>query len=789
MAVGQRTHIGPYEVRAPLGSGGMGVVYRAYDPRLQRDVALKVLPAALTNDPIAKRQLLDEARAAAALNHPNICTVHEVGDAGGQAFVAMELVPGESLSAQLARDTVDPAKVIWLGVQLAAALEHGHRNGVVHRDLKSANIIVTPDGRAKVVDFGLATRHAVDYDAITRSDVLLEHAGPVAGTLPYMAPEVVRGVPANARSDIWALGVVLYEMVAGRLPFTGATTADLTSAILRDPPAPLPPGTPIPLAAVVRRCLEKEPLERYERAGEVRAALELIRDEASAASGLISPRSTAARRWRGVAGLGALVALLSAAAGAAIVMLRDPEPAAPAAFRGRSIAVLPFDNLSNDPAQDYFSDGMTEALITDLAKISALKVISRTSIMRYKGAERKPLPEIARELKVDTVIEGAVLTAAGRVRVSVNVVDGPSDRQLWTDSFERELRDTLVLQSEIARAVAYQVRAQLSGLEAERLANAKPIDPRAHELYLRGRYLTHRSVSDALNRAVDYLQQTIQIEPGFAPAYAALARAHQQREVWGGIGIGASGADARAAAEKAVALDDTLAEAHLALGIVHFNHDWDWDRAEAAFQRTLRLNASLPDTYMHRAYLLQALGRHDDAINEIRRAVELDPGSAAWLSDEGRMLYRARRFEEAIERYRRTLELDPVFLPPLTRMAEAYEHLGRFDDALATLKRLEKIEGRQPLRALARLYARMGRVQESMSLARRIEREGDLGGGPYALASIYLALGEVDRALGQLERGARERTVLPFQLRDPNLDPVKDHDRYRAIMRAARLPL
>ncbi len=491
--------LGHYRILEKIGAGGMGEVYRAHDEQLGRDVAIKLLPASVLSDATARARLLREARSAASLNHPHICTIHEVGEADGQAYIAMELVEGQPLSARLAGGALPTEQVLRYGLQLAEALGHAHERGLVHRDLKSANVVITTEGRAKVLDFGLAKRLSEgEMDVVTRSQASLTAAGALVGTLAYMAPEQLRGQPADARSDVWALGVVLHEMATGSRPFQGQTGFELSSAILTQRPAPLVGKAPLGLRAVIERCLEKEPARRYQRAGEVRAALEAVQ------TGAVAPWTAwryrlARRRW--LAAAGAVVVLAAVLVGLNVGGLRERlrHGASPSGIN--SIAVLPLENLSHDPEQEYFTDGMTEALITELGQISALRVISRTSAMHYKGT-RKTLPEIARELHVDAVVEGSVERYGQRVRITAQLIEAPTDRHLWAKSYERDLGDVFALQDAVAQAITNEIKIKLTTQEQRRLASARRVNPQAHEAYLRGRFFWNKRSPEGLNRAL-----------------------------------------------------------------------------------------------------------------------------------------------------------------------------------------------------------------------------------------------------------------------------------------------
>jgi serine/threonine-protein kinase len=760
----------------------MGVVYRARDERLRRDVALKVLPPEAVGEAKARARLLAEARAAAALNHPGICTIYDVGEEGDEVFVAMELVEGTRLDALSGR--LDPDRTRRIAVQLAAAVGHAHDSGIVHRDLKGSNLMLTADGRVKVLDFGLATRVRMDVSEMSRSQTTLDPTGTLAGTLAYMAPEALSGEPPDPRSDVWALGVVFYELLTGSRPFGGSTAHELASAILRDPPRPLPADTPSDMVVVVARCLAKPPGERYARAGEVRAALEVSAAPETVRAAPSVPRGG---RWRAAA-VGFALALV-ALGGVAALRLAS-RPARP---RVDAIAVLPFENLSHDPAQEYFSDGMTDQLITTLAKIGSLRVTSRASVMRWKGAPRPPA-EVGRALDVGAIIEGSVLRDRERVRIGVQLVDTASERHLWAESYERDASDVLRLQAEIARAIADQVQARLTPREAEQLAGARRIDPRAHDLLLLGQHHARQRNAEAATRAVELLRQAVTIDPGSGLAHAALANAYREQDTWASLGPGRSAALIRSEATRAVELDPDLAEAHLALARVHLEVDWDWPAAERELGRALELNQSLAEAHMVRAFLMQTLGDDVAAVSAADRAAKLEPLSPLVLSDYGRTLYRARRFQEAVAQFRRALDLDPDFVPALVRLADTYVLLAARRELSEACVRLERVSERLPAFALDVLRVSLALLEGRRDEARRrIETiERGLGARPageyaFSLACLYAPV-DTDRALAWLERGVRERALFPLQLRDPLLDPVRGDPRFRALLAQLRMP-
>jgi TolB-like protein/DNA-binding winged helix-turn-helix (wHTH) protein/Tfp pilus assembly protein PilF len=456
--------------------------------------------------------------------------------------------------------------------------------------------------------------------------------------------------------------------------------------------------------------------------------------------------------------------------------------------RIESVAVLPLANLSRDPEQDYFADGMTEALIANLAQVRALRVISRTSVMHYKGTE-KTLPQIARDLNVDAVIEGTVQRSGNRVQVTAQLIRGETETPVWAKIYERDSQDVLVMQSELARAIVSEIKVHLTPLERQHLASARPINPEAYDAYLLGEYHSGKRNPAAIEKAIEYFQKAIHIDPSYAQAYAGLANTYIERDIWGGLGIGKTADQVRANTLRALELDGDLAEAHELLGSIHFQYDWDWEGTEAEFKRAIELNANLPSSYDRYAFYLQAMGRHQEALAAVHRAVELDPLSAWYICEEGRILYRARQYEKAVTRYQRALELDPGYVPALDRIADAYEQMGKYDEALAYAQKYLQATGdsRLGLALRARMYARMGRRREAVE-ALRIFEKTRAPGGDYELAGIYSALGDRDRAITELEKGVETRSMMPFVFVDPQLDSLRSDPRFQQLLRRAGLP-
>jgi len=779
--------LGTYEIVSALGAGGMGEVYRAHDTRLDRDVAVKVLSAADLGDATARARLIHEARTASKLNHPNVCTIHDVGETEGRVYIAMELVEGEPLSALAAGGPLPPDRIVRYATQIAGALSHAHHCGVIHRDLKSANVMITRDGRAKILDFGLAKRVGGDAAAAT-TIVSLAGPGTISGTIAYMAPEVLRGAEADARSDIWSLGIVMFEMAAGRRPFAGASVYEVTSAILTTAAPQLPPTVPQGLQTIVRKCLAKEPGERYQQASEVGAAL-----EATAWSSAVEPRPAPARvsaRSRAMAAVVAIACLAGSVAG--WFAWRSRHVGGSARPQVRALAVLPLANLSGDGSQDLFADGMTEALITDLARVKGLDVISRTSVMQYRNSTKR-LPEIARELGVDAVVEGSVLRAGDRVRISAQLIEAATDRHLWAEEYERDLRDVLSLQREVARAIAHEVRITLTPQEEAGLKGGRRVDTVAHDLYLRGRALVFRFNEPSIAEAIGLLEESTRIDPEFAEAWAALASAHAERGIWGTPKSSRETATrAREAVTRALALDSSSGEAYAVLGFINTVYEWDWVAAERALKRSIELAPGDARTHTYYTALLMALRRSPESIAEAEVERRLDPASPLSASSLGRSRYRGRQFDLAIAAFNDGIRLDPTYTPNYGRLADVYVALGQYDEALTWLDKEGEISGvrRRATGRYGYVYAMAGRRREAETVRQGlIEQARTNDQALYPIAQLEAALGNRDTAFMWLNRAHDARSATLFLVNgEPKFDALRDDPRFEDLLHRMRFP-
>ncbi|MFB3126378.1 MAG: protein kinase, partial [Candidatus Acidiferrales bacterium] len=783
--------LGHYRIIEKIGAGGMGEVYRAHDETLDRDVALKVLPAAPLGDDTARARLLREARTASALNHPHICTIYEVGKADGQVYIAMEFVEGKPLSELVRGQGLPVETALRYGSQIADGLGHAHERGVVHRDLKSANVVITSEGRAKVLDFGLAKRLEGRElsEVTTQSQALLTQPGAVMGTLPYMAPEQLRGEPADARSDVWALGVVLHEMLVGERPFRGQTGYELSSAILNQPPPPLPAKVPVELRAVIEQCLAKEPGRRYQRAGEVRAALEAVQAGTAVVPWAVWGRKLAGRRFLALAG--ALAALVAVLVGLNVGGLREQLLGGVGSEQIESIAVLPLENLSGDPEQDYFAAGIHEALITDLAKLSGLgRVIARSSVMRYKGTD-KPLPEIARELNVDAVITGSVLRSGDRVRITAQLINAVTEEHLWADRYERELRDVLSLQNEIVAAITREIKLQLTPQEQARLKSQRPVNPEAFEAYLKGRFHWQKQTREDSDIAERYFQFALQKDPNYALAYAGLGMVWLMRGDAGFQAPSETFPKGTAFFEKAVELDDSSAELRVSLANYKTTTQWDWSGAEREFKRAIEINPNLADAHYFYADLLLALKRTEEWKREIKRARELDPLNDFKESYYGWHLNYLGRYDEAIPIFQKLLPTGPNKASNYLGLWGAYYKKGMYDEALAAAKSYFAAIGDHEFadalgteRGEAAYRAGMKRAGEVMA-ARSKQRHVPA----IRIARMFAHAGDKNSAIQWLEKAyqARESPLIRLGV-FWDWDDLRSDPHFQSLLRRMNLP-
>ena len=772
--------ISHYRILEKIGAGGMGVVYKAEDLKLGRLVAIKILPADLSLDTAAVQRFQLEARAASALNHPGICTVHEIDEYEGRHFIVMELLEGQTLKDRIAGKPLDNASILEFGLPIVDALAAAHAKNIVHRDLKPNNIYLTSSGQVKLLDFGLAKlarpQSTGDASALATATQSMTAPHTIVGTLPYMSPEQVLGREVDTRTDIFSMGVVLYEMSTGRLPFESDTATELMVKIAHATPpsiASLNPRLPGALSRIIAKCLEKDRERRYSSTPEMLADLRKLEQ-----GRLLLPR----RRVFQIGGMAAIVALL-----AVLALL-------PANWRSRlpglggprftKLAVLPLTNLSGDPSQEYFVDGMTEILIADLTEINSLSVISRASAMQFKGL-KKPLPEIAKQLGVDAVVTGSVMKSGDRVRITAELVDSSTDHQLWAKFYERKIDDVLGMQGEVAQAIAGEIRAHMTPREAGRLARSHTVTPAALEAYLQGRYYQNLYEMEPLLKAVDYYEQAVKIEPGYAAAYAGLAEAVDGLYYVGAQPFEEAIPKAKEAATKALALDPSLAEAHNAIGSVYFN-SWNWSEAEKELKAATGINPGWSIAHIYYSTLLRHAGRTEESIAEARRALEVDPLSILANSAMGDAYLDARRYDLAIAQYQKALDLHPNDSTVESTLGLAYVCNHMYDQGIEAIQKSIALDAIDPGLSpdLAYAYAVMGKTADARSILRQLLALAQQAPVPPGyLAIVYAALGERDNALTWLEKAYQQHSAMMTWLKtDPRFDSIRPEPRFQELM-------
>jgi len=773
------TRIGVYRIESKLGQGGMGVVYQALDTKLNRPVAIKFLSDELATA-AARRRFQREAQMASALNHPHILTVHDAAEFENRQYIVTEFVDGGTLKDWIRADKRTWRQVVELLTGVADGLAAAHLSGILHRDIKPQTILVAKNGYAKLADFGLAKleQPSPPKEATETLTEANTRPGAIVGTVAYMSPEQASGGTFDARSDVFSFGIVLYEALAGRRPFEGASELDVLQAIVRSPAPALSPEVPAALRGLIEKTLEKDPAERYQTMRDLVVDLRrLSRQTAETpAETAVSPpsRTLLSRPWIIPA---AVVALL---AGGLAVWKWRPSPSATAQIH--SIAVLPLENFSGDPNQEYLSDGTTEALIANLAQIRSLKVISRTSVMRFKGTT-KAIPDIGRELGVDAIIEGSVHRVGDRVRITAQLIHASTDAHMWAQNYERNMSGMLDLEAEVARAIAQEIRAEITAEESGSMAGGRPVDPAAQEAYLLGTYSRWKLKTADLKQAIQYFERAIQIQPDFASAYAGLSGA------WAEIGSRDSVAPGRAAALKALELDPKLSEAHSALARMSMSYDWDWASAEQGFKRALELNPNSLEYCQCYADLLAGMSRFPEAIAILERGVTLNPLSSAIQAAMGRVLVWQKNYNSAIPHLQKALELDPQNAVADLFLGEAYEVKGDFPKALAATEQYLRLRGvdsdNSPL--VGRIYAKQGRRADALRVLSNLTKPG---ANPNArdLSTLYFALGDKDRGFEALTKAFDEKQDV-LRVRVSGLfDGVRDDPRMQALVARLQIP-
>ncbi len=784
---------GRYEIIEELGTGGMGRVYRAQDTKLNEEIALKLIKPEIAANKRTVERFRNELKTARKIRHKNVCGMYDFHEEGKTLYLTMEYVRGEDLKSLLHRmKTLPVGTALSIAHQIAEGLGEAHKLGIVHRDLKPGNIMIDKDGQAKVMDFGIA-RSLLGKG--------LTGEGAIIGTPEYMSPEQVEGKEADQRADIYALGIILFEMVTGRLPFEGETPFSIATKHKTEPP-PIPkklvPQIPEGLNKLILRCLEKDRAKRYQTAEELIADISAVEQALPVTDRVLPVRKPLSSRELTVKlslkkvlipGL-AVVAVVIIALALRLLLPRHSQPLSVGAVD--SIAVLPFENLSRDSSQDYFSDGMADELISKLYVISSLRVPPFRSIKDYR-ATKKTYREIAAELKVKTILDAGVLRVGDRVRITAKLIDPATERPLWTGNYERELKDILALQSEISQAIVREIRVQVTPQESEQLKTARRVDPEAYEACLRGIYFANKWTADGIKKAIAQFQHSIDIDPAFASAYAGLAGAYKWSAMMGLSATNEAFPRARAAAQKALGLDEHLAEAHIALAAVMCLFEWNWAGAEQEYRQAITLNPSSSEAHFGYGFYLTDMGRTDEAINETKRALDLDPLTPTTSLELGWVLYYARRHDESIAQLKKTLDLAPEDLGYAhMELSWNYAQKRMYPEAVAECRRAIRLspDDQVVLGSCGGIYGLAGERTEALKCLESLK--GLLARGyadPYNIAMLYDGLGEDDCTLEWLERAYRERSVSLCGLRmEIFSDRLRSNPRFQELLRRMNFP-
>ena len=798
MTIAAGTRLGRYEIRSQIGAGGMGEVYCARDTTLDRAVALKILPAEVASHQERMRRFIQEARAAATLNHPNTAHIYEIGESEATRFIAMEYIDGLTLRQKMSVKELKLGEILDIAVQTASGLTSAHQAGVVHRDIKPGNIMMRNDGYIKILDFGLAKLTekpgaSTADSAITTQVRVQTDPGTVMGTVHYMSPEQARGLEVDARTDIFSLGVVLYQMITRRLPFEGSTDSHVIVSILDREPAPLAKYSakiPPELEWIVGKALAKEREKRYQTVRDMLADLKSLKQrlDFEVETERFSLAGASTEEARAISDPQAITEIAREPANSP----SDSGRAASLSRRRRSrkviksLAVLPLANAGGDADAEYLSDGITESLINNLSQLPKLRVMARATVFRYKGQEVDP-QEVGRKLNTHAVLMGRVLHRDDRLIIKMELIDCEDGSHLWGEQYNRRLTDIFAVEEEITREISEHLRLKLSTGEKKRLAKRYTESTEAYQLYLKGRYFWNKYSGEGFKKGIEYFQQAIAADPGYALAYAALADSYFFLWWFGYLSPEQSMPKMKAATTRALEIDDALAEAHTSLGRIKLWYEWDWPGAEREFKRAIKLNPNSTDAHIAYAAYLRLMERAGEAQAEGTRVSEIDPLSLFTNLNLGWILfYFARLYDRAIEQGRKLLEIEPSFFGAYWLIGGGYHQKGMIEEALAAYQRAVELGGGlHVLTGLACVYAHMGMRDEALKILRELNelREQKYVPSTYN-AVIHLYLGEPDQTFAWLEKAYQERhAYLAFLRVDPNFDSLRADVRFKDLLR------
>ncbi|HEY8204809.1 MAG TPA: protein kinase [Pyrinomonadaceae bacterium] len=795
--------IGQYKILRELGKGGQGAVYQALDTKLNRTIALKLLPPELTVNEINRKRFQREAQLASALDHPNICTIHDLIEFDNLHFIVMQFVAGRNIRELVGGRPLELTSALKIAIQVCDALAAAHAQGIIHRDIKAQNVIVTDNGQARILDFGLAKLTQESPDGKDQTELTVQ--GSPYGTPTYAAPEQSRGEHVDHRADVFSTGILLYEMLTGTWAFHGKTAVDVRHAVLHETPKPIAElrGALIPegLQAIVNRALAKEPRERFQNIAEMRDELiavlrELPEAESSETTRFLENfRSYVPRRirtWDHRAKL-----LLAGAFAVSLIFVGfltyrflSSDVARTNAQPIDSIAVMPFVNAGREQNAEYLSDGITESLINTLSQAPSLRVMSRSAVFRYKDKETDA-SKVGEELNVRSVLKGEVKQIGDQIAINVELIDAKDNHQIWGDQYVRKFADILTIQRDITQEIVGQLRLKLSGAEREQLTKNYTENAEAYQLYLRGRFYWNKRTAESFQRSIEFFQEAIDKDPNYALAYTGLADSYSFLSSQGIRAPEDVFPLAKDAAVRAIALDDSLAEAHCSLGYVKLYYDWDWDGAAQEYRRAIELNPNYPTAHHGYAYYLISMGRTEEAIAEIKRAQELDPLSLIINTDHGEFYYFARRPDEAIEQLHKALDLDSSFVRGHFLLARAYAQKGQCNEAIEEFQKAKNLEDTvERLGGLAQGYASCGRRDEARRVLNQLlELSKQQYVSPHWIASTYAGLGQKDEAFAWLDKAVERRFGPLIYLKvNPIWDNLRSDSRFQTLLTRVGFP-